>query len=306
MPDVAVPMDDRELMQAAMTDTPQEAPQEQPQEQRSEPDRPRDDKGRYVARAETPEQPQVEQAPQQQAPTDEGKDDQSGHVPAWRLREIREARDAADARAREFEQRLFSTNGQMAELQRQLAEFQQPKVEPVDFFQNPDDAFKQRISPLEQRLQSAENRLIVRASRAEAVAEHGRAAVAEMETALGKAMQSGNPAVNALRAQMAASEHPVGVAMDWYKQNSLYERTGGDLDGYVQKQLDERLKDPEFLAKAVELARVQASGGQSRPKVQLPPSLNKAAGSGGNPTTTEPNDMSDASLYQYATAPGKR
>lgn len=140
---------------------------------------------------------------------------------------------------------------------------------------------------------------MLRASKAEAMAEHGAAAVKEMEQAVGKAMQDGHPDMPALSFQMRQSDDPVGVAMNWYRQHKLHLETGGDLTAYRTKLQDQLLKDPEFQKKAMEAWRVQASQPGQQPAVQMPPSLNKATGSAGN-EQSEGGDLSNESLWAAA------
>lgn len=303
MAETTVPVDDTGMLSSIMAEgsEPEQIIQEttpEPETETEKQDRERDEKGRFVAKAEPAEEPAPEPEPKP-----EQKDD--AHVPSWRLREVREAREAAERRAEEEARQRYALQAELQQMRSQLTQLQKPKPEPVDFFQNPDEAFQQRLSPLEERIQTAERNLLMRASRAEAVAEYGKATVTEMETAIEKAMQSNHPGMTALAAQMRTSDHPVGVAMNWYRQNTLYERTGGDLDAYVQKQLDERLKDPTFLAKAVEAARAQA-GQPPSPQVKLPPSLNRVAGSGVTQSELDNSDMTDAALFKHAAAPMKR
>ncbi len=92
---------------------------------------------------------------------------------------------------------------------------------------------------------------------------------------------------------------PVAVAMDWYQSDSVMRETGGDIKSYRTKVLEEALKDPEYLAKAVEAARGRASVPGTVPPVKLPPSLTKAPGSGAPDLSDD--DVSDRSLFSHAT-----
>jgi len=134
------------------------------------------------------------------------------------------------------------------ELRRQLAELQQPRAEPVDFFADPDAAINQRLQPFQQQFQQITSSLLLRASKAEAVAVHGREAVTEMETAIGEAMQAGDPEMPILRARMSQTDDPVGVAMEWHNQRKISREVGNDPKAYREK------------LKAEILAELQASG----------------------------------------------
>jgi hypothetical protein len=296
--EITVPMEE-ESLSSLMADEPeqQETVVEETAQQRE--DRERDEKGRFVAKAKTEEQVAPEVEAQAEVPAQTDKDEQGGNVPSWRLREVREAREAAERKLTEEQQRNWQTQQQLTALQNELAQLRKPKAEPVDFFQNPDEAFQQRFTPVQEQIAQLESKMKLATSRALAVAMHGTQAVSDMEAAIAKAEQQNNPDLAALGAQMRASDDPIGVAMQWHKRASLVERTGGDLDAYVQKQLDEKLKDPAFLAKAMEQARTQA-GAKPPPSIQIPPSLNKATGSAAQIGAPDDNDVSDSGLFRHA------
>jgi chorismate mutase len=250
-------------------------------------EQPRDAQGRFAPKAEPEPQP----APQAQAePVKEE------HVlPSWRAREIAEERRAAVERAERAEREAAQIRERLAALERQ----NQPKPEPVDIFADPNAWAQQQLSPLEQRMQSLTMNLTLRASRAENVAIHGRETVNAAEKAIEEAMRTGDPEIPGLKAKMLASDDPVGVAVDWHKSRSLLKETGGDLNAYRQRILDEAMKDPAFQAKVIEATRAQAGGGQAQPQTitRLPPSLNKI-GSAANEAAD--NDMSDGALFAHA------
>lgn len=300
--ETTVPMDDAALMQSALApepvrEEPAPAP-EQPQEQ------PRDEHGRFAPKTEAKVEPEVpaqpEQPPQPQQPTD---DDKSGQVPSWRLREVREAREAAERRAEQEAQQRYALQQQLQQMQRQMETLQKPKQEPVNFYDNPDGALDQRLQPVEERMSQFESRMRYNMSRVMAIATHGAGLVAETEQAVEKATRENHPDVPMLVAQLRASDDPVGVAVQWHKRSKLLTETGGDLSSYRQKILDEAMKDPAYQAKVLEAARGQATQQQTRPSVQLPPSLSRAAGTGATePVGLSDADMSDAALYAHATA----
>lgn len=289
MSETTVPMDDKELWNAATEAEPAQA--ETVEQEQPEVGQPRDEHGRFATKAQEPEQEPVGQAPvaQEPEPKEQG-------IPSWRLKEEAEARRAAEARLEEFNRREWQREQELAQLRQQLQQATQPQ-EQVDPYADLPGAIKQATSPFEGRLSSFESKMVLRASRAEAVVEHGREAVSEMETAIQKAMQSGDPEMQLLSMQMRASDHPVGLAMKWHQNHKLVTQTGGDIESYKAKLLE----DPEFLNRALEAARLKA-GNQQKPSsvVSLPPSLNKAAAS--MPVGNEDNDMSDGSLWRFATA----
>src|SRR6185369_10687868 len=105
-------------------------------------ERARDDQGRF-AKEEPVKADQAAQTAQADPAKDEG-----GQVPSWRLREVSEARQAAERRAEDASRQAYAIQQQMAEMRRQMEAFQKPKSEPTDFFANPDQAIQERLSPI--------------------------------------------------------------------------------------------------------------------------------------------------------------
>lgn len=282
-------IDSSELFDAAISDDPAPEVTEQVAEAVEVTEQPRDESGRFAPK--TPEAEKTE--PVQAEAQPEAKDDAA--VPSWRLREEREAREAAARRAEQAERQYMELQQRLAAMERQNA----PKPEPVDIFADPNKFMEQQLSPLEQRMQSMMTTMTLRASRAESVATHGRETVNAAEKAVEEAMRASDPEVYGLRAKMLASDDPVGVAVDWYKSRSLLKETGGDLSAYRAKALEEALNDPAFLQKALERARAGVSG-QPKPRteINLPPSIRRA------PSAQSAEDMgdgSDTALFNYAT-----
>jgi len=268
-------------------------------EPRTATERSRDELGRFAPVEQKPEPVQA----QQPAPVAQPQaDDKDGQVPSWRLREIREARDAAEQRAQEAERRAYAFEQQM----RQFQTANKPKPEPVDFFANPDQALEQRIQPIQDEYAQRESALRLGFSKRFAQIEHGKEAVGEMEKAVQQAINQGHPDMHALSMRMQRSDDPVGEAMQWYKNQKLMSETGGDLVAYKQKLLDEAMKDPAFQAKVLEASRgaAQTAAAQpgARPNIQLPPSLSKVPGSGVSAAADADNDMSDKALFKDAMA----
>ena len=289
-----VPIDDTGMLADIMSDKPEIAAEpERVEPERAEPEgQPRDEHGRFAPKAEVAAE---EPAPQVGVKEPEPKDDE-GRVPSWRLRELRESREAAERKAEEYSRQSYAQQQQLVALQRQLADLQKPKAEPVDFFQNPDGAIDQRLSPLEERYARLESQMRLNTSRAVAIATHGVKAVSEMEEAVEQASRQHHPELSSLAAQMRASDDPVNVAMQWHKRNKMMDVTGGDPDAYRQRVADELLKDPAFQAKVIEAARGPQG---SRPNIQLPPSLSRIPGSAPDHSSDD-SDMSDAGLFRQA------
>lgn len=303
MAEITVPMDDKETWAATMADEPtQEAPAEVAE---AIPEgRPRDELGRFK-QADTDAAP-IQQPPVVEKPVDEAKPEDVANVPSWRLREVNEQRTAAEKRAEDTARELREFRMQSHRMEQELAELRKPKAEPIDFFADPNAAIKQSLDPIETRFQTLSSQLMLRASRAENVAMHGKDAVTEMEKTVQAAMLSGHPEMAALGQHMRTSDDPVGVAMQWYQRDKLLKETGGDLSAYKAKLLEDAMKDPAFQAKVLEATRAQAGQAPSaRPSINLPPSLNKATGAGVSNTEGD-LDGSDAAVWKHAAAPGRR
>jgi hypothetical protein len=307
--ETTVPIEDTGMLSSIMAETPDTTPEPaspepepEPQVREDESGRLRGADGKFVAKPTDTPAAATQQPAEQQPPTN---DDIAAQVPSWRLREVREAREAAERRAEEASRQAYAFQQQMAEMQRQLAELRQPKQQPVDFFENPDAALQQRLSPIEERFNQLQSRLMLNSSRAMAVAMHGADAVKEMETAVDKASREGHPEMTLLAAQMRASDDPVQVAMQWHQRTKLQSEVGNDLNAYKAKLKEQLLSDQEFLAAAVAKATGQAQQAAAqpgtRPNISLPPSLNKATGAGlTNSDPNEPADLSDRSLFRHA------
>lgn len=319
MSEVTVPMDDNELFDQAMAPDPKPVAADPPAPPPAEvqppapAERARDEQGRFVPLeakpVETPAQP-IAEPPVAGQPPQPTADDTAAQVPSWRLREVNEARQAAERRAEEALRVQYTNNAELEQLRKEIAQLRAPKQEPVDFFQDPDQALRQRLDPFEARLRDFEGRMKLSTSRAQAMVVHGPQLVGEMEQTIAQALQSNHPDMPLLAHNMQASDDPVGVAMHWYRLNRVVTETGGDLTSYRQKILDDAMKDPAYQAKVLEAARTQAGApgaNGSRPNVvNLPPSLNRATGSGVSNAAASDDDMSDRALFKHAMAPTPR
>ena len=296
--EVALPeIDSNALFRGAMDDPPPEVQETAPPEAEAKtenPDRPRDERGRFTSEAT-----KADAAPTQQPaeePKSEAKDE--AYVPSWRVREYREDRDKAEARANEFARQAEAFQRELAETRRQFAEATKTKQEPVDFFADPNAAFKQQVSPIEERIGQVEANYNMKLSRITAIVEHGKEAVAEAEKAVAEAMRVNDPSIHSLRAQLANTDDPVGTAVRWHSSNRVMKETGGDIAKFREKILADAMKDPKFQAQVIEAAKGAVQANKQAPNINLPPSLNKVAGSGGNSEVA--GDLSNDSLWAHA------
>jgi hypothetical protein len=312
--ETTVPIEDKGMLSDLMADRPETEPSTEPEQ--PEAAQPREDAtgrlhgeaGRFVSKqakeaeaAPTQQQEPAQETPQATQPTD----DNAAQVPSWRLREVREAREAAERRAEEATRNAHAVQQRLDDMQRRFAEATKPKAEPVDFFSDPDGALNQRVGPIQAGFEQQFNELRLDMSRELAVVRYSEQAVTEMEAAIEQAMQQRHPGMAALAAEMRSSKFPALVAMQWHQREKTQREIGGDLNAYKTKLREELLGDPEFLkaavAKATGQAQQAAAQPGTRPNVQLPPSLNKATGAGlSNSDPTDEADMSDRGLFRHA------
>lgn len=204
---------------------------------------------------------------------------------------------------------LLSERKERQLLQRRVDELTRPKTEPAaksDFWENPENSVRtqaqeianQAISPVQQSLMF-NNRLV-----ASSVPGIGKEAVDAAEVAFNQAIADGkmDPATHA---RINNHPNPFFAAVEWHRQQQVLEKTGGDLTAYETKLLEEKLKDPEFLAKAA--AAHQSTQQQTRnvtngqfgakpTTIIRPPSLNRATGSS-NASAGDDTDEDMASAF---------
>lgn len=127
-----------------------------------------------------------------------------------------------------------------------------------------------------------------------------------MATAHGKYKQEFEEAMSvatkqidaALKARMQNSRDPGETLIEWHRENKVKAEVGHDPNAWLEKKMEERLKDPAFLAKAVEMARgITQPPSNGRPRIDLPPSLNGASRSGSALRSAD-GDVSDHELFE--------
>lgn len=284
---------DNELFNEAATDKPAETPEaaevvDEPSQ--SDAGRPRDAQGKFVKRADEqaePEQPEAKPAEPVEA---------KGNIPPARLREEADKRRTAEAERDELKNRIAMLERAMLAQpasQPQKPQPQQPERKRPDPLLDPEgaEAFDNEIRAQERK--ELDFNLSCRFARL----EH-KDVFDEAFKAVSAAIQQGDLA---LQAQIKNSSDPGNDIVRWYQQRKVFSEVGPDPLAYREKLRDELLKDPEFLAKAIETARQQASGQNgARPNTvtKLPPSLNSV--SGGNPKQSGADDNSDASVFRQA------
>lgn len=218
-------------------------------------------------------------------------------VPPGRLREESEARRAAEREAAELRGRLAAF-----EARQQPAPQQQNGP---DFWENPDAYVQNVVQTNQQQLESQiqHQREIFSKMIAEQV--HGKDTVDAAYQAFVQAAQTNPGALAGQYQQFMRSENPYGELVNWHKQQQVFKEVGADPSAYRAKLLEDALKDPAFLARALETAHgtAQQSGNLiAKPAVSSLPSLNKV---GATALPEAASELSDAELFSRATA-GRR
>jgi hypothetical protein len=286
--------DDKELFESALTDEQPEPIEAQPEPEAQEPEgQPRDEHGRFAPKAKEPEaEPQPEPEKAQEQPQPEPQRENQG-IPPWRLKEEAEARRAAEERARQYER-------DMAEMRQQLAQMQQQNKQPekvLDIFEDPnafvDHGVRTAIDPVKQEI----SQLREFYSQRDAIREHGAEKVKAAYDAMDQALRSRDPEAHAVFQRAKQSLDPYGDIVKWHMKSTVFNQIGSDPNAWLEKQLEERLKDPQYQAKLLERIRGNVQP-QQRPITQLPPSLNKATSAAN--LEEEGDDNSDAGLLKSA------
>lgn len=214
---------------------------------------------------EAPAEPAAEEAPDLVTKPDEG---EKHTVPLAELMEVRKARQEADQRVAQLQGQLQAMQNQMSGLQTALATNQQ----------RPEDT--QQIDPLEdpagfaasikQELQQTTSQQIQSLSESYARRHYGSEAVDAALQAVASQPQ--------LAAQMVNTPDPYGALVDWHKNQTVLQETGGDLTGYREKIAAE-IREQE---RAKILAELGASGVNPTGKAAPPPSITGATPANGN------------------------
>ncbi|HTG16534.1 MAG TPA: hypothetical protein VK747_14900 [Blastocatellia bacterium] len=267
---------EQEIFDSALTDEPGEVQVEPVQtEQEPEPAVSRDEQGRFAPKPEEAEKP---------AKTEE----REPGPPAWRLKEEADARRAAEHRASTLE----------AQLQQFL---QQKEQKPApDIFEDAPKFVDQRVGSQVDPIRQEIGQLREFYSQREAIRSHGQEKVKAAYDWIAQGMQSRDPERMAIYNRAMTSFDPYGEIVNSHAKQTVFEQIGSDPNAYVEKQLEEKLKDPTFAAKMLE--RIRGVTQQARPPgiTQLPPSLGRSSSSA-SPREGDDEDNSDAGLFRQAT-----
>lgn len=280
---------DKELFEAAMSDEPIEQVVADEPTIEAQPvieGQARDEHGRFAPKAEEPAA-QVEVQPQ-------GRDE--AHVPSWRLREEREAREAAERR---FAETQSQWQRQMQELQSRLPK-QEAQPAP-DVFEDPNKFLEHGVRQHVDPIRSEINQLREEYSKKWAEKEHGAEKVKAAYDWVAQGMQTRDPEVTAIYQRAMQSMDPYGAIITAHQQKAVYSQIGNDPNAWFEKELEKRLADPQFAS--AQLQKIQSGIRGAPPQTQgntirLPPSIGKVPSS--HSASDDVADMSDAGLFAHA------
>lgn len=277
-------IEDKELFESATNDEPIEVAAEEPVAEVND-GPPRDDQGRFAPKAE--EAP----APEPVAAEPQGKDE--AYVPSWRLRELREEREAAIERANRIEE---SYQRQLQELQARL-----PKQEPAkapDVFEDPNAFLQHGVQQAVDPINSKVTSLVENFSKKWAIKEHGAEKVDAAYAWMKEGMLTRNPEVMAIYQRAMSSDDPYEHIVAGHQKQAVFSKIGNDPDAWFQQELERRMADPQFTA--AQLQRIQSGvRTPSAPnQIKLPPSIGRVPSS--QAASDDAGDMSDGSLFAHA------
>lgn len=255
---------------------------------------PRDEHGRFAAKVKDDEPEHLAESPPLQPdksePSEKGND---AMVPSWRLREIREAREAAQREAERERQERSRVEAELNAARFQMQQWQQRQAQPPqeipDPLADPTGYDRHVSSMLDNKFKEMEANFSFRLAHV----QHGDTFEKAYSDLLSR-VQRGDIG---LRDQILSSGDPGASLVSWYKREQTIARVGDDPEAYRSKVLEDALNDEAFLAKVVEKIKGKpAQGSNSRNITKLPPSLNRATGSPVSPADDE--DMDDKSLLK--------
>lgn len=227
-----------------------------------------------------PNEPPTLEADRQQA------DDNAPQVPSWRVREINEEKRALADRVAALEAERLQWQRQQPTQQPQKAPEKPARPDPLIDPEGYAAAIREEVR--QEAIAERREESLIRARESNPT---------EFDEAYAAAQQAVDPA---LKARMQASRDPGKTLLEWHRENKVKAEVGNDPNAWLEKKLEERLKDPAFLAKAVELARGSAQPQQTngRPRVELPPTLSSASRAQATSRANSDEGKSDFELFQ--------
>lgn len=220
------------------------------------------------------------------------------HVPLGELLTEREKRQEAERR--------FAAYREQVEAQQRQAEASR---QPVELFDDPARFVEQAVA---ERFRELQQHMLYNA-RIAAEGRFGEDHVKEAETAFMEAVHANRVHQSDVQ-RVVSSPNRYIEAVKWFEQQRVLSEVGTDPAAYKARIIEEALKDPEIIRRAVEQARASAASAghttiqlQSNPAPRQTQSLPSLARVGATALTPDPEPPSDDELFNSVTnAPRRR
>ena len=272
---------DQELFNDANSDEPITEEVTEPVEEVAEQkEQPRDEQGKFAAKADEPETPVIAEAEKPAV------DDNAAQVPSWRVREINDEKRALAEKVAALEAERFQWQRQPVQAQPEVkAEKPDPLLDPEGYEKFLEQKFEEKLLNNQREI---------------SLANAHKTYKTEFEEAYAAAQKNIDPA---LKARMQQSRDPGETLIEWHREQKTRAEVGNDPNAYFQKKLDAWLADPANQAKVIERARgtAQSQPGAPRTAVSLPPSLTRATAASAE-ISADDDDVSDDGLWRHANA----
>lgn len=253
-----------------------------------------------TGQAEQTAEPAEKEPPAQQQPAAD--DDGKSSIPSWRLKQEAESRRLAEERFKFEQERSAYLQQQLQQLQsankpQQQAEQLDPYMDPQAYSQHMREQqveFEQRLAG-QLRLQQANVSFQIAEMRhGENFSKHWAEFQEVMRNPSSPYFQECNEAAQ----RILHSDNPGEAFMAVVRRHQVLNETGGDLDAYKKKVIEDLRKDPKFVEELIAgqqgaeaAAAPEAQPAEPRHETRLPPSLSKVAGS------RQPKEMSDDDIF---------
>lgn len=261
----------------------------------------RDEHGRFTKQETAGDDGDSDAGPKDKAAKGDDEEGEGGRVPAWRLREIREERDAI-RREQEAERRELEALRREREAFLQQQQQRQQRQRP-DLYGNPDEVYEYFEQTASQKAKSVEEIFRdwkINSTFEEQHEQHGEAFEKAMDAFTGAAGMGGSKNMPLFQSVVNAV-NPGRELMRWHRRQEAMSAVGDDLDGFKKKHRSELMADPEFRKEFMAALEAEARGGDAgrSENVTTLPSVNRAPGSAGN---QRPGGLGDTQEDRFSNA----
>lgn len=231
----------------------------------------RDERGRFAPRQDAG----ADAAAPVDEPPPERTEPQDHRVPLRDLLDERERRQEAARRADELERRIAAFEAAQRQSQQQPQQRPDPISDPEAYARYlEEEVVGPRIRAIQQQFVDSRVDQTFEA----AAAQVGKESFDKMVDAFVAVAGKGGANDPQLFRKITGSSNPGAALLRWHREHEIV----SDPDGYVNRRLDERLKDPEVRRRILDEMTAEArSNGRPSNVSALPPSLNRAPGASG-------------------------